>query len=153
MGGRPQSVIRLVRFNFPVEYAIPEHHDLPSKEDLLNQLQRGDFIAVEPRTSQFKRVHVARIERVYREQSVVEVLLYHIPPSLRFGPWTKRQWAIWTDSSEVRKKEVVTGDEILCKVKLVEQALDVASLEKLATLGIDTGKQPRRDHSLPPRTF
>ena len=48
LGGRPQSTARLVRFNFPADYAIPEHQE-PASVDLLSELRIGSFVAVEPK--------------------------------------------------------------------------------------------------------
>ena len=49
------------------------------------------------------------------------------------------------------RKELVPEQEMLCEVKLKDQALTMESLELLAVFGIDVGTQPRRDKSLPPR--
>jgi hypothetical protein len=152
MRGRPQSVARIVKFNFPLEYATPDLDEVPSGSELMASLKKGDMIAVEPRTSQFKRIHVARVERTFIDQLVAEVLLYHIPKTARYGPWEKRTWEVWLNDNAEPRREVITQSEIVCRVTLVEHALDRTSLAALAIHGIDTGRQPRRDHSLPPRT-
>ncbi len=109
------------------------------------------MIAVDPRTSQFKRIHVARVERTFIDQLVAEVLLYLIPETARYGPWEKRTWAIWLNDNAEPRREVITQSEIICRVALVEHALGKTPLAALAIHGFDTGRQPRRDHSFPPR--
>ena len=49
------------------------------------------------------------------------------------------------------KRELIPEGEILCEVTLQEQALTIASLERLASFGVDVGTQPHRDRSLTPR--
>ena len=80
----------------------------------------------------------------------MEVALYHVPSDSRFGPWQRRRWELWALNG-VNQVEVVTVAEILCKVNLAHGALDLDSLEALASLGVPTSVQPRRNHTLPPR--
>ena len=151
LNGRPQSVTRIVRFDFPVEYATNELVGLKAPEEVVLSLKLGDFVAVAPKTSQYHRIHVGRVERTYPEQQLAEVALYHVPSSYRFGPWENRHWELWTDSSGALKRETVTSSEVICLVNLVEGALSQESLEKLTAAGIPTGRMPGRDHTLPPR--
>ena len=151
MKGRPVSVARLVRFEFPADWSGPEAAELEGKGELLNTLCVGDLVACEPRTSQFHRIHGARVERIFRSERQIEVVLFHVPPGSRTGPWQRRRWEVWlTDDGNIRK-EVVTEHELLCQVHLQEGALTTDALESLAGCGVDVGTQPRRDHTLPPR--
>jgi len=149
--GKPVSVARLIRYHFPVDWAGAEANELAEQVGDLSDLANGDYIAVEPKVLTGKRIHVARIERVYRGQGLLQVVLYHVPTHARFGPWQRRPWEIRQESGRDRS-EVITADEVLCKVELKNQALTQDSLEKLALHGVATGTQPSRDASLPPRT-
>ena len=51
-----------------------------------------DLFAVEPKTSQYGRIYVTRVERVFRSRAMLEVTLYHVAPDSRFGPWALRCW-------------------------------------------------------------
>jgi len=151
LDGKPVSVARLIRYHFPVEWAGAEASELAEKVGDLTDLTMGDYIAVEPKVLTGKRVYIAKIERVYRGQGLVQVTLYHVPTHGRFGPWQRRPWEIRQDGGRDRS-EVITADEVLCKVELKNQALTHHSLEKLGLLGVATGTMPSRDASLPPRT-
>jgi hypothetical protein len=121
-------------------------------KNIIDTLKMGDMIAVEPRTSSCRHVHVARVDRVFPNQGQFEVILFEVPSTQRFGPWQKRTWAVWLDDRNLPRKGIVVAEEVLCHVKLLEQALDQESLERLAVLGVQTGAQPRRDKALPART-
>ena len=107
---------------------------------------------MEPRTQQNKRIYVAKVRNVIRDQDMVEVALYHVPTHARFGPWQRRPWILWANAEGQPRVEVIPGSEIICQVTLKDDALDLASLTTLALCGIDVGNMPRRDHSLPPIT-
>ena len=149
--GKPVSVARLIRFEFPSAWAGPEIQETEDVNSLLQSLRVGDFVACEPKTSQFRRVHIARVERIFRAEGQIEVVLMHVPAESRYGPWQRRKWKIWlTDLGQFRK-EIITQQELLSQVVLKDDALSTDSLESLAVLGIDIGTQPKKDHSLPPR--
>ena len=150
--GRRVAVSRLIRFRFPSDWVYADSSAAKPTPDLIKDLRPGEYIAVEPKTSQYHRVHIARVERVFPEDLVVEVVLMHVPKDSRFGPWQRRRWEVWTTDEGAVRKELVTVAELICKVRLVGDALDERSLEELATHGINTGTQPRRDHTLPPRS-
>jgi len=152
LDGKPVSVARLIRYHFPLDWAGPEAHELNDQVGDLSNLRVGDHIAVEPKVLTGKRIHVARVERVYVEQGLLQVVLYHVPQHARFGPWQRRPWEIRHEGGRDRS-EVITASEVVCKVELKNQALTQESLERLALHGIATGTQPSRDASLPPRTF
>ena len=150
LGGKPVSVARLIRYHFPVDWAGPDAGDIPEAVVDPLSLTHGDFVAVEFNISRNTRVYVARVERVYREQELLEVTLYRVPVKSRFGPWQRRPWEIWQDDGKVRK-ETLPSSEVLCKVSLSNGALTQESLETLGKLGVPTGTQPSRDASLPSR--
>ena len=108
--GRPQSVARLIRFNFPPSWAGSDAAaDIErTSEALVMSLVVGDFIACSPKTSQFQQVHVARVERNYPAQNQLGVTLYWIAPGMRNGPWRARRWSIWCDTNGRPFYEVVT---------------------------------------------
>ena len=151
LDGRPVSVSRLIRFNFPVDWAGADAIELSQNQKSLETLRSRMFVCVSPRTSQYHRVHVARVERVFREQQQAEVTLFWVPPGHRTGPWQARKWAVWTDDCGTDRKEVVSADELVCVVELVGDALTQESLERLALCGVPASGQPHRDASLPPR--
>ena len=151
--GLPVSVARLVRFRFPPAWAEPLAEEIECQDKIFHSIKVGEFVACEPKTSQYHRVHVGRIERIWYEEKQAEVTLYHVAPGGRTGPWQRRRWEVWTKESGEVRREVVTSSEIVCKVELVEGALTPDSLERLVTHGIDAGTQPRRDHTLPPRSI
>ena len=90
------------------------------------------------------------MDRPFWEQGLVQVTLYHIPPTARFGPWQRRPWEVWQEDGRDRS-ELLAASEVVCKVELTNSALTQDSLERLAAFGIDTGTQPSRDSTLPPR--
>jgi hypothetical protein len=149
MKGRPVSVSRLIAFKYPSQYAVRDPTEIPSGSAALQGLKVGGYIAVEPRSSQFKRIHVARVDRIFVDQLMAEVSLMEIPRDQRFGPWERRPWHIWMTATGEPRKEVVSPEEILCQVELVNSALTPSSLEALAVLGIASGVMPGRDKSLP----
>ena len=149
--GRPVSVARLIRFNFPVDWAGPESVESGGTGGEIKDLKVGDFIAVEPRITQYTRVYIARVDRPFHGQDLVEVTLFHVPTQGRYGPWQRRVWEVWLDGGRPRS-EVLTASEVLCKVTLVNGALTQTSLEELVMLGCAVGTQPGRDATLPPRS-
>ena len=152
--GKAISVARLIRFRFPKDWAGPEHHDLTHSVGAIAQLKVGRFVACEPKASQHRergqRVHVARVERVWREQGLAEVTLFWVPPENRTGPWQARRWTVWAEDGVVHR-EVVTQSELICTVELSNDPLTHKSMEVLTTCGVPASGQPRRDASLPPR--
>jgi len=151
LDGRPVSVARLIRFNFPAAWSGPEAVELSEQVGDLSGLRPGDMVAVEPRISQNKRVFIARVERAFYAQALVQVTLFHVPTSARFGPWQRRPWEVWQENGRDHS-EMLTASEVICKVALKHGALDLDSLERLAGHGIATGSQPSRDSTLPPRS-
>ena len=148
--GKAFSVARLIKFRFPKEWAGAEGAELRDGANL-PQVKVGEFVCVSPKTSQFSRIHVARIDRIYREQGLLDVTLYWVPPGNRTGPWQARRWAVWSEQGAI-KKEVVNQEELVCRVELKEEALTQQSLEALTACGVPASGQPHRDASLPPRT-
>ena len=104
-----------------------------------------------PKTSQFSRIHVARIERVFIDQRMAEVTLFWASPGSRTGPWQARVWGIMLDEDGSPHREVITADELVCRVVLSHGALTQSSIEELCRLGVPALTQPRRDSTLPPR--
>ena len=150
--GRPVAVSRIIRFDFPSDWVDASMEPVSTGKDLVSHLRVGHFVAVELRVVQHVRVYVARVERVFHANEQVEVVLYHVPADCRCGPWQRRTWHPWTCENGALRKEIVSVSELLCQVVLLNSALDTASLEALARLGVETGVQPHRDSSLPPRS-
>jgi transposase InsO family protein len=148
--GKPVSIARIIRFHYPAEWATLGMREVDPVGPI-STLKVGQLVACSPKTSQFDRVHVARVERIFPHQEQCEVTLYHVPTDCRTGPWRARVWEIWLDPDGSSKREVISADELVCSVTLVEGALTEASLEALVIHGIPVDTQPRRDHTLPPR--
>ncbi len=94
---------------------------------------------------------MARVEQVFPHQEQCEVTLYHVPPGARTGPWQARVWELWTLEDGTPRKEIITAEEFVCCVSLVNGALSVESIERLVMHGVPAGATPHRDHTLPPR--
>ena len=109
----------------------------------LGTLVPGSMIAVRHK----QNVHVAKVERIFRDQELVEVTLYHVPNKQRFGPWERRPWEITNRAGS--PIEVIPAAEIISRVTLQEGALTQASLEVLASSGVQVGIAPRAWASLP----
>ena len=151
MKGKPVSVARLIQYNFPSDWAGPDAGDSPEVIRNSLSLKVGDFVACEPQISPLnKKVFVSKVERIHSDQDLVQVTLYHVPATSRFGPWQRRPWEVWQENGNIHS-ELVTIAEIICKVTLQNSALTQNSLETLAKYGVDTGTQPRRDSHLPRR--
>ena len=112
LSGKPISVARLIRFNFPASWAGPDASDLAESSGDISHLKVGDLIGVEPRFSKNKRVYVARVDRPYYEQSLLDVTLYQVPTHARFGPWQRRPCEIWQEGGTPRR-EVFTASEVI----------------------------------------
>ena len=149
--GKPVAVSRLIRFKFPHDWAGAEVQDVEDRENMMNGLKPGMFIAVSPKTSFFNRIHVARVERPFVGQELCEVTLYTVPKGNRTGPWQARRWVIWQNEDGTPKREVITKGEFITKVSLVNDALTQESFETLTMHGVPAGEQPRLDSSLPPK--
>jgi len=150
--GKPVSLARLIRFRFPADWAGAEALELPSTSASFASVQIGAIVACLPRVCPPGRVFLGRVDRLYRNHTMLEVTLMHVAPAHRTGPWTARRWEVWTDSGAPRR-EVITADEYICTVNLREGALDLASLETLSGHGLNVSLQPRRDASLPAAGF
>ena len=150
LNASPISLARLVRFKFPADWVEPEPGEVNSSKDSFLCCRVGDFVCVSPRTSQFSRVHVAKVEKMFFDQQQIEVSLYWVPPESRLGPWQRRRWKLWDENGIVRK-EIISPSEFVCHVVLVEDALSQESLERLTAHGVPATHQPRRDSTLPPR--
>ena len=74
----------------------------------------------------------------------------HVPTDARFGPWQRRRWDIHIDDHGPRT-EIITANELITAVQLVNRALTNESLEKLIVASINVGAHSDRDGSLPPR--
>ena len=149
-GGKAVSISRLIRFRFPIEWAGVEAQEMEQNVRSIADLKIGNMVCVAPRTSQYNRIHVARIDKVFREQGLAEVTLFWVPPGNRTGPWQARRWAIWVEDGVIRR-EVINQDELVCSVSLKDDALTQQSLELLTAHGVPASGQPRRDSTLPPR--
>ena len=147
--GRAVSVGRLIKFNFPPDWAVPEAGavNLPPS----NEYRKGMYVAVSPKTSQFSRVHVALIDQVFYENDRFLVTLFYVPPDARYGPWQARRWAIWPEPDGHPKREVIASDEVICEVHLKNDALTEESLEALTARGVPAVHMPRREAALPTR--
>ena len=127
--GRPVSVARLIRFHFPPHLAFPQAEEVLVASNL-SGLKRGAFVAV-----RFcGRVHVASVERVFPEQEQLEVTMYGVPSSGRFGPWVHRKWEVCNRNGQIAR-EVIPSSELVCEVSLQHGALTTDSLEKLSAAG------------------
>ena len=104
-----------------------------------------------PKTSNFTRIHVARIDQIFQDQGLAECTIYHVARNSRTGPWQARVWEVMLDSNGNVLKEVISEEEFVCPVVLINGALDNASLESLYLAGVPAVGQPRRDAALPPR--
>ena len=110
----------------------------------------GDLVAVEPQSQQSNFIYIAQVQQVHYEQQMVEVHLYHVPAHARFGPWQRRPWVLWPTSDGQPRTEIIPMAEVLCRVSLRDDALDMTSLMTLSKCGIDVGSTPHRDRNLPP---
>ena len=147
---RPISVTRLIRFNFPPEFIDTAIDEVQTTIDP----QVGSMVAVEFRqfASARPQIFVAKVERVFPANRQLEATLYQIPPSDRYGPWSRRKWAIW-DTPGGPRKEVFGFDELLCTVEISSDgSLAPSSLERLAFAGVSLGTYGR-DRALPARTL
>ena len=149
MSGKLVSVNRLVRFAFPADWA-PVSSQTTSVLETMKSLVVDDIVAVQPRSSQFGRVYLGKVIAAYPLHNQIEVSLMHVPPDARFGPWQRRKWDIQSDDHGP-KTEIITANELITAVQLVNGALTNESLEKLTVAGVNVGAQPHRDGSLPPR--
>ena len=132
LDGKPLSVARLIRSEFPQEWAGAEAVELDTDNSQLAQVRRGHFRCVAPRTSQYHRTYVAHVERVFQGQQALEVTLYWVPPSERSGPWTARRWHTWSDEASNPRKEIITCEEFVCTVSSHNDALTHDGLGALA---------------------
>ena len=82
----------------------------------LNDLKVGGFVAVETCLEQHTQIFVARITRVFGANRQLEVNVYQVPTSQRYGPWNRCTWEVRTDKSDVLTHIVVPDTELLCKV-------------------------------------
>ena len=116
------------------------------------KLSVGAFVAAQPNLPGLnQRVYVGRVERTFPAERLAELILFRTADTGRSGPWQRRRWDLWMCEDGRPRRELIPEGEILCEVFLQEQALTVASLERLAAFGVDVGSQPHRDRSLPPR--
>ena len=145
--GPAVSLARLIRFHFPAGWAGPDAREVESRDATFDALRVGSFIVVAPNSRKYYRAHVARVERIFREQRQAEVQLFWVAPGHRTGPWTARRWSAWTGADGVPVREVVGQGEILEVVALQEMALTSDSLERLDLRGLPMG-QPRRDAAM-----
>ena len=151
LDGKPLSVARLIRFEFPQDWAGAEAVELNTDTSQLSKVRRGDFVCVSPRTLQYHRTYVAHLEGVFQGQQQLEVTLFWVPPTERCGPWKARRWQIWSDEAGNPRKEIITPEEFVCIVKLHNEALTHDSLGTLTMHGILASATPHRDASLPAR--
>ena len=136
------SIARLVRFHYPAECAYPTPEEMEDGS-ITDRLEHGDFVAL----SYKKRVHVACVDRIFREQAQIRAVIHEVPSDCRFGPWSRRRWEVRSvDGQPVI--EIVPFSEIICRVNLVNGALDQDSLERLAARGLNTGAVPTRDKAI-----
>ena len=84
-GGKPVSISRLVRFHYPAECAYPTPEEMEDGS-VTDRLEHGDFVAV----SYKKRVHVACVDRIFREQAQIRAVIHEVPSDCRFGPWSRQ---------------------------------------------------------------
>ena len=143
------SLARLIRFKYPVDCVGVESAD-PPLGLTLSDLKKDDMVAVERRVGPKPQVHVARIVRTFVGNGYANVEIWAVGQADRFGPWSRRQWSVLADELGA-KYEVIPESEILCKVNLVENALDAPSLEKLALLGVPVSGAVKHDAAIPGR--
>ena len=141
-GGKPVSIARLVKFSYPSDHAFPTPEEL-SDTPLAVKLEPGDYVAVAFK----KRVHVACVDRVFPEQNQLRVVIHEVPSDCRFGPWSRRRWEIRSVGGQPQT-EVIPNSEVVCRVTLINGALDQDSLERLAARGLATGAIPTRDKAI-----
>ena len=149
MNSQRISLARLIQFKYPVDCVGIDSVD-PPLGLTLQDLKVGDLIAIERRVGLKPQVHVARVLRTFIGNGYANVEMYAVAPAERFGPWSRRRWTVLTDELG-SKQEVIPENEILCRVDLVEGALDAPSLEKLALLGVPVSGIPRLDSAIPGR--
>ena len=87
-GGKLVSVARLIRFNYPVDYATWSPAEAASRQEIIRSLKVGDLVAIELAKS---RVNIARVHKTFREQGQAEVCVLEVSSKERFGPWTRRK--------------------------------------------------------------
>jgi len=75
--GKAVSCARLIRFKFPSDWAGPEPGGTEDRKNAFVDIKRGAFIACAPQGLQYTSVHVARVEKIYQEQQLCDVLLFH----------------------------------------------------------------------------
>ena len=152
MNGARISLSRLIKFNYPVDFITTEEQELPPGVPL-EALKVGSFVAVETKLDAHTQVFVARVNRKFTANRMLEVDVYQIPTNQRYGPWNRRVWELRADAMHVATRIIVPDTELLCEVSLVEGALSELSLEKLARLGVDVGSMPSRDKAIPARAL
>ena len=144
--GKPVSISRLVKFEFPLEYSLPASEDV-TPDSLLASLHPRQYVVV----AYQDRYHVGMVSRILREEGQVEVQLYQVPKTSRYGPWERRTWAPMLDQGSL-VRELVPIHEVVCQVELENDALTKASLERLSSHGIGaSGSAPRREKALQTR--
>jgi len=73
-GGKPISCARVIRFRFPSDWSGPEPWGPEERGNVFGHDEKGMFIACAPKTSQFHRIHVARVEKVFQNRISLKLL-------------------------------------------------------------------------------
>jgi hypothetical protein len=150
MHGQRISLARLIKFDFPSQYI---QSDITPDQALVPvmSLTPGEFVALELNLVGVPRIYIGRVIRTFPANAQLEVEIWHVSSSQRFGPWTRRPWSPMLNQDHSVRREVVTEAELLCRAVLVDHALDQSTLEALAHLGVPVEHVPHRDSVMPPR--
>ena len=114
MNGTRISLARLIKFNYPVEYRTVEEQETPPGVPL-EALTPGTFVAVETKLDQNVQIFIARVNRLFKANRMLEVDVYQVPSNQRYGPWNRRVWEVRTDAMHVVTRIVVPDTELLAR--------------------------------------
>ena len=146
--GKAISISRLIRFKFPRQHTEPFTHEMSSSA---LEVENNAWFAVEIRWQNSYRIFVAKVVRVFRANEQFEGVLYHVPSSERYGPWSRRRWVPWALEGNPRK-EICAFSEVVSSVELDKDGvLTQASLAALAAAGVEVGVSAPRSSGLPAR--
>lgn len=138
MNGKGVAKSRLVKFEYPAEYA--QDGSLPDPQGA--RYATGDFVMFRLPGSGLKpKVHVGMVERFFAVGSLVHLVVYEVPKGERYGPWERRPWRALESLAGGPETITIEVAELVCKVDLKDSCLTADSLGTLASLGVYT-KEP-----------
>ena len=150
LDGQRISLSRLIRFEFPADAVIPDL--TPEAGVSFETLLPRVLVVAEISIGGHVRIHVCRVRRTFPANAQLEVEVWHVAPSERYGPWTRRLWSPLLNSDGSQKVEVIPVSEVICLAELCDHALTPSCLELLVSKGVPVEGQPRRESAIPPRT-